>query len=419
MVEYGSKHIIGSGYQTFSSVTSASNCITKCAEEGYAYSSYATNSVRCRCASGAYSLHDYTYGTGVYELPLQPSGCYKDGDKIWHTSLTTTTECDETKKCLTKDTTYDNPGSTEQGRVDACRDACTDRSKPLFSGEWNFRSASFWVEPGGRQCFCGAEAAGTCAITASDSIDLYELNNPPKGCFKYNGNHYYNNPSDDNYGVCSTSYTCLRNNEGCLVQDTSTETKELSLITEKSAWFKQEVVISSDRRIKENIVEVEGARERMRQISAKSYSYVDKRKYNGTTVGFIAQEVAQVMPEAVKVEKGFVPNLLKRVKCTFVRDITLNMNCPELGTGRVRLFVTDENGENILDIDVRNGSMVVEKVYTQVYAFGYEVDDFHTLEKSKLFALNFAATQEMDADVETLKEQVNELIARVKALERV
>ena len=186
----------------------------------------------------------------------------------------------------------------------------------------------------------------------------------------------------------------------------------MSLITEKSAWFKQEVVISSDRRIKENIVEVEGARERMRQISAKSYSYVDKRKYNGTTVGFIAQEVAQVMPEAVKVEKGFVPNLLKRVKCTFSSNITLNMTCPELGTGRVRLFVTDENGENMLDIDVIDGSMVVEKVYTQVYAFGYEVDDFHTLEKSKLLALNFAATKELDKEVQLLRAQVNELLSQ-------
>ena len=349
-----------------------------------------------------------------------PTGCLKNGGSIFYNSQQTSVTCSDDKTCIAKDTTFDNPGTTDQGRVDACRDACMDRSKPLFSGEWNFRSASFWVEPGGGQCFCGADDANTCATTASDYIDLYELNNPPKGCFKdSSGNHYHNDQSDDNYGVCSSTYVCLRSDGDCLVKDTNPEVKELSMIVEKSAWFKQEVVISSDRRIKENIVEVEGARERMRQISAKNYSYVDKRKYNGTTVGFIAQEVAQVMPEAVKVEKGFVPNLLKRVTCTYARNNTLNMTCPELGTGRVRLFVTDENVENLLDIDVKNGVMKVEKVYTQVYAFGYEVDDFHTLEKSKLFALNFAATKEMDADVETLKEQVNELIARVKALEGV
>ena len=202
------------------------------------------------------------------------------------------------------------------------------------------------------------------------------------------------------------------------MKDTNPEVKNLSMIVEKSAWFKQEVVISSDRRIKDNIVDVENARSKMRQIPARSYGYIDKRKWDGATVGFIAQEVKAVMPEAVKVEKGFLPNLLKRIECTYARDETLKMTCPELNTGRVRLFVTDENGENLLDIDVKNGVMEVEKVYTYVYAFGYEVNDFHTLEKSKLFALNFAVTKEIDVDVETLKEQVNDLIARVKALER-
>jgi hypothetical protein len=31
-----------------------------------------------------------------------------------------------------------------------------------------------------------------------------------------------------------------------------------------------------------------------------------------------------------------------------------------------------------------------------VFCYGKEVDDFHTLDKSKLFALNFSATQEID-----------------------
>ena len=166
-------------------------------------------------------------------------------------------------------------------------------------------------------------------------------------------------------------------------------------------------MISSDRRIKENIVDVEHAREKMRLIAARNYSYVDKRKWSGTTVGFIAQEVREVMPEAVKVERGFVPNLLKRVKCTYRRNARLKMTCAELATGRVRLFVTDDEGESMLDVEVNDGVMVVEKVYTQVYAFGYEVDDFHTLEKSKLFALSFAATKELDKEVQLLRQEVD------------
>jgi len=359
-----------------------------------------------------------------------PPGCMQNGPGLggtynhndasiyWNSG---TGSCSDSRYCVMRDTTLDNPGTpNDQHRVNACRDRCSDPTSKIWTGLTYgllpyhttppFTPASFSIEPTGGECTCHAEPASTCQRAAHDLIDLYQLNWRPKGCFKDENSvpgttyHYW---TDTEGGQCSSYYPCLRTDDACLVQDTATETKELSIISEKSAWFKQEVVISSDRRIKENIVDVEHAREKMRLIAAKNYSYIDKRKWNGTTVGFIAQEVAQVMPEAVKVEKGFVPNILKRVKCTFHRNITLNMTCAELLSGRVRLFVTDEDGESLLDVDVNDGVAVVEKVYTQVYAFGYEVEDFHTLEKSKLFALNFAATKELDKEVQLLREEVN------------
>ena len=411
LLPIGSTHIIGSGYSSYGA-SSASTCATVCAQQGFSYSSYATNSVNCRCANSEGNPHSYGYGTGVYKIEPQPSGCYKEGSKIWHTSLTTSVDCSVAKSCIVEgSSSFENPGTTDQLRVNACRDACSDRSTALFSGSWDFRSASFWVEPKGGQCWCSSEPSATCLTESSTAVDLYSLHNPPPGCFKEvsTGIHYHNTPINDNFGVCSPTYTCLRNDQGCLVEDTATETKELSIISEKSAWFKQEVVISSDRRIKDNITDIVGARATMRQIPARRYGYVDKRKWNGTTVGFIAQEVKEVMPEAVKIERGFVPNLLKRVSCSFARNVTLKMTCAELASGRVRLFVTDKGGESLLDVAVKNGTMEVNKVYTQVYAFGYEVEDFHTLEKSKLFALNFAATKELDKEVQLLREEVNKI----------
>ena len=344
-----------------------------------------------------------------------PEGCWIHTGNVRYNTASNSVQCGvnyggNTVTCLEVEEDYNNPGTTDQHRVNACRDACSNPSQAIFTGTRDFTPASFAVEPTGGECTCHRSPAAICALEANNQVDLYQLNWRPKGCFKDENSvpgttyHYW---TDTEGGQCSSYFPCLRNDEGCLVQYTTTETKELSMIVEKSAWFKQEVVISSDRRIKENIVEVEGAREKMRLIAAKNYSYVDKRKYNGTTVGFIAQEVAQVMPEAVKMEKGFVPNILKRVTCTYSRNITLQMTCAELSSGRVRLFVTDENGENLLDVEVNEGVMVVEKVYTQVYAFGYEVEDFHTLEKSKLFALNFAATKEIDKEVQLLREEIN------------
>ena len=34
--------------------------------------------------------------------------------------------------------------------------------------------------------------------------------------------------------------------------------------------------------------------------------------------------------------------------------------------------------------------------YNNVFCYGKEVDDFHTLDKNKLFTLNFSASQELD-----------------------
>jgi len=365
-------------------------------------------------------------------LDVLPAGCVQNGPGLgianydhsdsgdapiyWNSGTPSSRpDCSDSRYCVMRDTSLDNTGSNDQFRVNNCRDRCSQPGSKIWTGLTYgllayhttppFTPASFTLEPTGGECTCHSEPAATCQLESNNQVDFYALNWRPKGCFKDSNSvpgttyHYW---TDTDGGVCSEYFPCLRNDQGCLVQDTATETKELSLITEKSAWFKQEIVVSSDRRIKEHVLEIENATALLRQIQPKQYEYKDKRKWNGTTIGFIAQEVAQVMPEAVKVEKGFVPNLLKRITCTYERNDTLKMICPELASGRVRLFVTDE-GESLLDIDVKEGVMEVEKVFKAVFAYGYEVDDFHTLEKSKLFALNFAVTRELDRRITALE----------------
>ena len=53
----------------------------------------------------------------------------------------------------------------------------------------------------------------------------------------------------------------------------------------------------------------------------------------------------------------------------------------------------------------------------QLYIRGERVDDFRTLKKEMLFAINFSATQEIDRSVEKLKVENEELKARLLALE--
>ncbi len=55
---------------------------------------------------------------------------------------------------------------------------------------------------------------------------------------------------------------------------------------------------ASDRRLKENIHRVEGAREKIRKLEAVSYNWINDQDKT-PTAGFIAQEVYEQIPEAV------------------------------------------------------------------------------------------------------------------------
>ena len=86
---------------------------------------------------------------------------------------------------------------------------------------------------------------------------------------------------------------------------------EFSLYVDKSvraAGF----VAFSDRRIKSNVVDINDtyALEQVRKLKPKYYDYVDKSsRGDSSVIGFIAQEVKEVVPRAVSVSDGDVPNI--------------------------------------------------------------------------------------------------------------
>ena len=51
-----------------------------------------------------------------------------------------------------------------------------------------------------------------------------------------------------------------------------------------------------------------------------------------------------------------------------------------------------------------------------IFCYGYEVQDFHALDKQKLYALNFSATQEIDRQQQSDKAKINELENEVATL---
>ena len=52
--------------------------------------------------------------------------------------------------------------------------------------------------------------------------------------------------------------------------------------------------------------------QKLRNISCVNYEYKDKvARGNGTTIGFIAQQVKEHLPMAVSIQKDFIPNEMR------------------------------------------------------------------------------------------------------------
>ena len=57
---------------------------------------------------------------------------------------------------------------------------------------------------------------------------------------------------------------------------------------------------------------------------------------------------------------------------------------------------SNEPQKEILVTGDEDNSFLFENKWDRVFCYGKEIDDFHALEKERLFALNFSATQEID-----------------------
>ena len=72
--------------------------------------------------------------------------------------------------------------------------------------------------------------------------------------------------------------------------------------------------------------------------------------------------------------------------------------------------------EEICVIGNEDNTFTFKEKYSNVFCYGKEVNDFHTLHKQKLFTLNFAATQELIRENEKLKTQIGEMKEDIKML---
>jgi hypothetical protein len=191
---------------------------------------------------------------------------------------------------------------------------------------------------------------------------------------------------------------------------------------------------SSDTRIKTNIVDIDDnkALSILRRIQPKTYDYIDKKERGyENVIGFIAQEIKEIIPNAVKVVSDYIPNFYTvcQITTTDASNIVLvtspiDLSWNPLHDASGNDFIdadgnacSDASGNKVFKIKIKElsnkdiyvkttsildkRSFLVDIADTKIsvgeyFLYGQEVDDFHSIDKNAIFTVVTAAVQDID-----------------------
>ena len=186
-------------------------------------------------------------------------------------------------------------------------------------------------------------------------------------------------------------------------------------------------ISTSDSRIKEDIQDIndDSALQLLLAVEPKTYKYINKvNKGHNKDYGFIAQQVREVIPDAITIKTDYIPNInllanyndgiitLPSQPTKVIIKINDKIKCYNENDEGVYIVV-----EEVID-DLTFKIEQLNKPYNdhEIFIYGTQVDDFHTLEKDYIFTLNVGATQELHRRIETQNKRIKELEAKIEML---
>ena len=174
----------------------------------------------------------------------------------------------------------------------------------------------------------------------------------------------------------------------------------------------------SDSRIKKDIEDIndDTALNKILSIQPTTYNYIDveRNKGFGKVYGFIAQQIREVIPEAVVLVDNIIPNIYKSCLINNKREVYHSIPLDTLIDTDIKIK------ESMYKIkEIYEDYFVIDKDIEDVEAFvyGYNINDFHALDKTYIFTLNVCATQELHRRIETQSVLLKSQDDRIKGLE--
>ena len=284
--------------------------------------------------------------------------------------------------------------------------------------------------------------------TTVGTITVDGTNGGREVAYNYSSPHFFNTTQNNMYVAINTS------NGGAFVG--------------WALYVGHSIQFNSDERIKTDIQELNDSQalETFRQLKPCKYKYKEPVLSNRTTnevYGYIAQEVADVLPHAVtkgdikETHQGHIPNIMslcdissntitikKSLDTSVVTeggylcsDVSNNIPLKTIndleknaeGIYHPLIFydknkkiyeskiieVIDETTFIVDDLPFENENMIDEN---QLLLYGQKPDDFHRLNKDVIFTVTAAALQEVDRIQQKQQAEIEELKARLSALEK-
>ena len=196
------------------------------------------------------------------------------------------------------------------------------------------------------------------------------------------------------------------------------------------SYWAGDYYVSSDSRIKKDIEELEDQEclQKILQLKPCKYRYIDdsKNKSDGKVYGFIAQEIKEVFPEAVSIQKECLPNVMKKASITDKNKITLLESLQEI-TETIELQIDMEI--SIYDINENKITCKIIEKYDEnnfkidqdiesdlCFVYGSITDDFNTINKEYINCVNISAVQELYKKIINQQQKINELESKLNMI---
>jgi hypothetical protein len=180
----------------------------------------------------------------------------------------------------------------------------------------------------------------------------------------------------------------------------------------------------SDARIKKNIRDIDDvqALEKILLIQPKKYNYIEKEKNKHDVIGFIAQQIDEVIPEAISKSEGIPPNIYKNCLVNNKREIFYSLPLDVvIDTDVIITDTEDGTGGRYKIKEIYDDYFIIDKDIDrdEVFVKGYEIKDLHSLDKNYIYTLNVCATQELYKLIMEQREEINNLKNRLSTLENI